>query len=157
MHCPIRHLEKIHSCVQDYIVHRSFFFFFTTSVLKKNKKLCKALDLCFTGWHSVLALLPPVLLSTFLVPFCSPAGGLMPLPCPCSLALPSPIFFLFCFVFGVCVSEATRASLASACAVCAAGRSQLTTRNAQASDQRGNSVMSPTTAPEPLTALNESH
>lgn len=102
MHCPIRHLEKIHSCVQDYIVHRSFFFFFTTSVLKKKKKLCKALDLCFTGWHSVLALLPPVLLSTFLVPFCSPAGGLMPLPCPCSLALPSPIFF--CFVlFLVCV------------------------------------------------------
>lgn len=115
-------------------IDRSFSFF-TTSVLKKTKKICKALDLCFTGWHSVLALLPPVLLSTFLVPFCSPAGGLMPLPCPCSLALPSPMFFFFFFW---CVSEATRAGLASACEVCAAGRSQRTTRNAhplQASDQ----------------------
>lgn len=151
MHCPIRHLEKIHSCVQDYTVHRLFFFFFTTSVLKKTKKICKALDLCFTGWHSVLALLPPVLLSTFLVPFCSPAGGLMPLPCPCSLALPSPMFFFF----GVCLKQhvpAWRQRVRYALQVeVSLPRETLTLYRPQIS------VMSPTTAPEPLTALNESH
>lgn len=56
-------------------------------------------------------------------------------PCPAHAAWHYP---LQCFFFFWCVSEATRAGLASACEVCAASRSQLTTRNAhplQASDQ----------------------
>lgn len=84
-----------------------------------------------------------VALGLGLAPSCAalnlPGALLFPSWRPHALALPMQLGITLSNVFFFwCVSEATRAGLASACEVCAAGRSQLTTRNAhplQASDQ----------------------